>query len=216
MKPIFLGVTSTSAEARERTPADWPDQLQTLAVNEAEGAVLAVIAERQPITRYELVRTFQLSPSASQNASKGSLYPLVGRMVERNYVSSAPGKGRQRAEVFSLTAMGERALYQWVMGLDKQHILPLDPLMLRVLSLSELTPPTRVVWVASAKRLILEKAAELQAAKARTADVAYSSLIYTAYKESLDAKLRWLDLLLIEIASEIGGANTNGRYGSIT
>ena len=50
-------------------------------VNEAEGAVLGLLARAQPLSRYQILRFFQNSPARFQNVSKGSVYPLVARLV---------------------------------------------------------------------------------------------------------------------------------------
>src|SRR4029077_6872541 len=109
-----------------------------LTITEAEGSVLGVIARRQPLTRYQLLRAFQTSPVVGLNTSKGSLYPLIGRLVARGLVSSETGPGTRATEVLRLTSRGHEALCAWVKAILPQHTLRYDPLKFRAISLGEL------------------------------------------------------------------------------
>lgn len=180
-----------------------PDLNSSTEVNEAEGAVLGLLARVQPLSRYQILRFFQNSPARFQNVSKGSLYPLVSRLLERAMIQSQAGTGPHGAPVYSLTALGESALRNWTMRLHSRDMLPLDPLEQRVFSLTELDPAARVAWVAQAKELILAKKAELEEHRERMTSYAYGEIIYKADQERLDAKLGWLDRLLIEIARDL-------------
>jgi DNA-binding PadR family transcriptional regulator len=172
-------------------------------VNEAEGAALGLLARVQPLSRYQILRFFQNSPAKFQNVSKGSLYPLVSRLLERGLIESKAGSGPHGAPVYSLTDRGREALRNWTKRLDSRDMLPLDPLEQRVFSLAELPPTARIAWVARAKELILEKKAELQSHRERMTSYAYGQIVYNADQDRLDAKLAWLDRLLIEIAREL-------------
>jgi DNA-binding PadR family transcriptional regulator len=172
-------------------------------VNEAEGAVLGLLARSRPLSRYQILRFFQNSPARFQNVSKGSVYPLVARLVDRALIDSKPGEGPHGAPVYSLTPLGRTALRSWTKRLDKRDLLPLDTLEQRVFSLAELPPTERIAWVAEAKELILAKKAELQSHRDRITGYTYGEIVYNADQERLDAKLVWLDRLLIEIAREI-------------
>lgn len=171
--------------------------------NEAEGAVLGLLARVQPLSRYQILRFFQNSPARFQNVSKGSLYPLVSRLVERGMIDSRTGQGPHGAPVYSLTEAGRSALRNWTKKLDSRDLLPLDALEQRVFSLAELPPSERIAWVADAKGLILDKKAELERHRERMTSYAYGEIVYNADQERLDAKLVWLDRLLIEIAREL-------------
>jgi DNA-binding PadR family transcriptional regulator len=171
-------------------------------VNEAEGPVLGLLARLQPLSRYQILRFFQNSPAKFQNVSKGSVYPLVARLLDRGLINSKTGDGPHGAPVYSLTDLGRTALRNWTRRLDKRDMLPLDALEQRVFSLTELVPAARIAWVAEAKELILAKKAELQSHRERITSYAYGEIVYRADQERLDAKLAWLDRLLIEIARE--------------
>jgi DNA-binding PadR family transcriptional regulator len=179
------------------------DLENSIEVNEAEGAALGLLARVQPLSRYQILRFFQNSPAKFQNVSKGSLYPLVSRLLERGLIDSKAGSGPHGAPVYSLTDRGREALRNWTKRLDCRDMLPLDPLEQRVFSLAELPPTARIAWVARAKELILEKKAELQSHRERMTSYAYGQIVYNADQDRLDAKLAWLDRLLIEIAREL-------------
>jgi DNA-binding PadR family transcriptional regulator len=177
---------------------------RSVEVNEAEGPVLGLLARLHPLSRYQILRFFQSSPARFQNVSKGSVYPLVARLLDRGLIVSKAGDGPHGAPVYSLTALGRTALRNWTKRLDKRDMLPLDALEQRVFSLTELPPTERIAWVADAKELILAKKAELQAHRDRITSYVYGTIVYNADQERLDAKLAWLDRLLIDIAREIG------------
>jgi DNA-binding PadR family transcriptional regulator len=179
------------------------DLENSIEVNEAEGAALGLLARVQPLSRYQILRFFQSSPAKFQNVSKGSLYPLVSRLLERGLIESKAGSGPHGAPVYSLTDRGREALRNWTNRLDCRDMLPLDPLEQRVFSLAELPPTARIAWVARAKELILEKKAELRSHRERMTSYAYGQIVYNADQDRLDAKLAWLDRLLIEIAREL-------------
>jgi DNA-binding PadR family transcriptional regulator len=172
-------------------------------VNEAEGPVLGLLARVQPLSRYQILRFFQNSPARFQNISKGSLYPLVSRLLDRGFIQSKPGGGPHGAPVYSLTDLGRTALRNWTKRMDNRDMLPLDALEQRVFSLTELTPAERIAWVAEAKELILAKKAELQSHQQRISSYTYGEIVYRADQERLDSKLAWLDRLLIEIARDL-------------
>jgi len=172
-------------------------------VTEAEGAVIALLARSDPLTRYQILRFFQNSPVRFQNVSKGSVYPLVSRLLDRRMIAEATGSGPHAATVYSLTDSGRAALRRWTQRLASDQMLPLDPLKLRVLALIELSPAERVAWIAKAKQLLLDKKAELHAHRERLTQYRYGDIVFLADDESLDAKLMWLDRLLIKFAREL-------------
>lgn len=172
-------------------------------VTEAEGAVLALLARSEALTRYQILRFFQSSPVRFQNVSKGSVYPLVSRLLDRRMIAEAAGGGPHSASVYSLTNLGRTALRGWVQRLSLDHMLPLDPLKLRVLAVADLSPAERVAWIAKAKQMILDKKTQLQSHRERLTQYKYGDIVYLADEESLDAKLVWLDRLLIKLAQEL-------------
>jgi DNA-binding PadR family transcriptional regulator len=182
---------------REDQPGTDPD----LSVSEAEGTVLGVVARRQPVTRYQLLRAFQTSPVAGLNTSKGSLYPLVRRLVERDLVTTKPGEGTRETEVLELTTRGREALRRWVKNIGPEHFLEYDPLQFRVVSLGEIPLADRIQWIADVRQLIWQKRDELHAYRARIR-LPYGQVVHSADEARLEAQLQWLDQLLVKVTRE--------------
>jgi DNA-binding PadR family transcriptional regulator len=171
-----------------------------LPVNEYEGAVLGMIARTEPVTRYQLLKAFRESPTTTYNTSKGSFYPLVGRLVGRGFVAASPGK-RPGSELFTLTPLGHRALTQWVSATGPQHSMVHDPLLLRVMSLTDLSRDDRLQWVASAKSILLDRKNELNGHRSAS-NGPYADIVHGTALAIVEAKLEWLDRLLILIVNE--------------
>lgn len=169
-----------------------------IAVNEHEGTVLGMVARWQPVTRYQLLKAFERSPISSYNTSKGSLYPLVGRMMVRGFIVAETGDGPRESELISLSPLGREALHRWIMRIGVQHGMVHDPLQVRILALCELPLADRVRWVVSAKDLLLGKKAELKEYHQKLT-VPFNEIVYNFGVATIDAKLLWLDRLLVQI-----------------
>jgi DNA-binding PadR family transcriptional regulator len=170
-------------------------------VSEAEGTVLGFILRRQPVTRYQILRAFQTSPFTRVNTSKGSLYPLVRRLVERKLVAGKPGTGTRETEVLELTERGHEALRRWVKSVRLDHVLRYDPLKFRAVSLGELSRAERIQWVGEAKQLLWRRREELEAYRARIR-LPYQDVLNPADDAIFHGQLKWLDRLLVMIANE--------------
>jgi DNA-binding PadR family transcriptional regulator len=175
--------------------------LDEVSVNEHEGAVLGLIARCQPVTRYQLYKAFKDLPTTSYNASKGSLYPLVERMIDRDFVQTGGLRGPRQGEVLKITRLGKRALTGWILQTGPEQSFTRDPLLLRMMSLSDLKPSERVRWIANAKAAILEKKRELNE-HGQSADGPYMDIVQGIALSMIEAKLEWLDRLLIQIVKE--------------
>lgn len=169
-----------------------------IAVNEHEGTVLGMVARWQPVTRYQLLKAFERSPISSYNTSKGSLYPLVGRMIVRGFIVAETSDGPRESELISLSPLGREALNRWIMRIGPQHGMVHDPLQVRILALCELPMADRVRWVVSAKNLLLSKKQELKEYHERL-KVPFNEIVYNFGVATIDAKLLWLDRLLVQI-----------------
>lgn len=172
-----------------------------ITVNEHEGTVLGMVARWQPVTRYQLLKAFDRSPISSYNTSKGSLYPLVGRMIARGFLETETSRGARESEVLRLSSLGRRALSDWIMRIGPQHSMVHDPLQVRILALGELPVEDRVRWVVGAKDLLLSKKDELGDYHA-SLTVPFNDIVYNFGVASIDAKLRWLDRLLVQLVEE--------------
>src|SRR4029079_4162527 len=185
------------------------DKIKSIA-SEAEGTVLGVIARRQPLTRYTLLRAFQTSAIVGVHTSKGSLYPLVHRLVERGLLAGEAGSSDRGTEVLRLTPKGRRSLRDWVQAILPRHALQHDPLKMRAISLGELPREGRLQWVTSAKEIVRQKKEELGEYR-KLVRLPYGKLVHEADEASLDAQLRWLDQLLAAILDE-EHAETRSQY----
>lgn len=172
-----------------------------IVVNEHEGAVLGLIARNQPLTRYQLYKTFQQSPTTTYNTSKGSLYPLVGRLIDRGFIGVESNKSRRDAELLSLTKLGYGALTRWIEQTGPQHSIVNDPMLFRVLALSDVSRDERIRWIADAKGLLLDRKHELNANK-NPSNSPYDEIVHGTAVAIIDAKLEWLDRLLIKVVGE--------------
>ncbi len=189
-------------EGHSGSMANSPVQdLEEVGVNEHEGAVLGLIARYQPVTRYQLYKAFKDLPTTSYNASKGSLYPLVGRMIDRGFVQTGGAKGPRQGEVLKLTRLGNKALTGWIIQTGPEQSFTRDPLLLRMMSLSDLKRSERVRWIADAKGAILEKKRELNE-HGQSAEGPYMDIVQGIALSMIEAKLEWLDRLLIQVVNE--------------
>jgi DNA-binding PadR family transcriptional regulator len=170
-------------------------------VNEHEGAVLGLISRSQPLTRYQLYKAFQQSPTTTYNTSKGSLYPLVTRLIERGLVGVEENKSRRDAELLSLTRSGYAALTRWIEQTGPQHSFINDPMLLRVMALSDVSREERIRWIADAKGLLLDRKHQLLDYEESAASP-YDDIVHGTAIAILDAKLEWLDRLLIKVVNE--------------
>ena len=172
-----------------------------IAVNEHEGTVLGMVARWEPLTRYQLLKAFERSPISSYNTSKGSLYPLVGRMIVRGFLVTETSEGPRESELISLSLLGRQALHRWIVKIGSQHGMVHDPLQVRILALCELPREERVRWVVSAKDLLLGKKEELKDYHERLT-VPFNDIVLNFGVATIDAKLRWLDRLLVQLVDE--------------
>lgn len=184
------------------------EEISDLAVSEYEGAVLSVIARMQPVSRYQLLRSLQLSPTTTYNSSKGSLYPLVARMVGRSFVRSESPEGKSKGELLCLTSMGHRALANWILATGPEHSFTHDPLLMRLLSLADVPQRERIRWVAAAKAALLTKRDEVRAHR-NARDSPYGDIVQGAAVAMIEAKLEWLDRLLIKLVDESDSAGAS-------
>lgn len=172
-----------------------------IVVNEHEGTVLGMVARWQPLTRYQLLKAFERSPISSYNTSKGSLYPLVGRMIVRGFLVIETSEGPRESELISLSPLGRQALRHWIVKIGSQHSMVHDPLQVRILALCELAREERLRWVVSAKDLLLGKKEELKDYHERLT-VPFNDIVYNFGVAAIDAKIRWLDRLLVQLVEE--------------
>jgi DNA-binding PadR family transcriptional regulator len=169
------------------------DKLASLTDN--EGALLALILRRQPVSAYQIGRAFDDSPIHTLNTSKGKLYPLLQRLNQRGLVSSDMVEGdRRRTQLFACTDAGRSALKEWVYTVRQEHDLLHDPLRKKLQSFDLLTPEEQMHWVDISVARLRARLAEVEAFDAEC-EGPFGPLMKDNAREALEARLRWLSRL---------------------
>lgn len=169
------------------------DKLASLTDN--EGALLALILRRQPVSAYQIGRAFDDSPIHTLNTSKGKLYPLLQRLNQRGLLSSDMVEGdRRRTQLFACTDLGRAALKEWVYAVRQEHDLLHDPLRKKLQAFDLLAPDEQVHWVETATARLRTRMAEVEAFHAEC-EGPFGPLMKDNAREALEARLRWLDRL---------------------
>lgn len=171
-------------------------------LTESEGRVLSLIARLDTPTTYAIFSVLESSPTASIQASKGAIYPIVERLKARQLITvkKVPDSGRG-AETLAVTEAGLAAIKKWVCDITEEHILPYDPLRMRIPALQFLSSDEQMEWLANAKRLNQKKADQVDAYKSAV-EMAFASITHSAAFSALGAQSKWLDKLLIELVEQ--------------
>jgi DNA-binding PadR family transcriptional regulator len=161
-----------------------------------EGSLLAVILRQQPVTAYQVMRIYELSPVSSFNTSKGGLYPAINRLRERGYLSAEVIEGDRRgSERLSCTPAGVEAVKQWVLDLRDTHFLPIDPLRTKVMSFNLLSRDEQIEWIVDAKAQLQAKLDEVNVYDT-TVEIPFQALIHDNAVTALQSRIQWLDRLM--------------------
>ena len=182
------------ADADERGASAAPEEL-----TDNEGAVLALILLREPITAYQIVRVHELSPSSNFNESKGSVYPIISRLKKRGYVEGTrtAGDGRN-SEHLTCSRAGREAVRRWVLHIRPNHILISDPLRTKSMSLTTLSRDEQIEWIGRLKGMVAAKIEEVET-YSRTMVVPYNDVVHGNAMISLHGRIQWLDAMLHRI-----------------
>lgn len=161
-----------------------------------EGSLLAVILRQQPVTAYQVMRIYELSPVASFNKSKGGLYPAITRLRARGFLSAETIAGDRRgSERLSCTEAGATAVKQWVKDLREPHFLPIDPLRTKVMSFNLLSRDEQMEWIVDAKAQLAAKLEEVEIYDT-TVDVPFQALVRDNAVSGIKSRMQWLDRLM--------------------
>jgi DNA-binding PadR family transcriptional regulator len=180
------------------------DKLPSLTDN--EGALLALIFRRQPVSAYQIGRSFDESPIHTLNTSKGKLYPLLQRLHERGLLSAGSVEGdRRRTQLFECTEAGRAALKAWVRSIRVEHDLLHDPLRKKLQAFDLLTADEQRAWVGQASDRLRERLAQVEAFEAEC-EGPFGPLMKENAREALEARLRWLERLGEAVGSARSGA----------
>lgn len=168
-------------------------------LTESEGRVLSLVARLITPTAYAIYSILEASPTAALQASKGAIYPIVERLKSRNLITAekVPGSGTG-AETLSVTEDGMTAIKKWVTDIRPEHILPYDPMRMRIPALQFLSKDEQLEWLATAKRLNQQTADRIYAYQSEI-EMAFASVTHSAAFSALGAQSKWLDQLLIEL-----------------
>jgi DNA-binding PadR family transcriptional regulator len=179
-----------------KAPSKKPPAAQAEPLSDNEGSLLGLVLRRQPVTAYQLFRVYEQSPVTSFNASKGSLYPLIRRMLAAGLLEAEhkSGDGRNPASL-RCTKAGEQAVRSWLKNLRTSHVMLDDPLRTMMLSLDQLGRDEQIEWVTEAKRLVAEKMALVEQ-YSRSVQVPFQEIAHRSAMGALRAKMEWLDALL--------------------
>ena len=164
-----------------------------------EGTFLSLVLRIQPATAYQVTKIYEESPVSNFNTSKGKIYPLIRRLVERGYLGKrrVPGDGRG-AEELICTAEGKKAVREWVAQIRPTHVLLDDPLRTKVQSFGLLGRDEQIAWIVKAKELLHAKLAELDTYRDEV-DVPFKDFLHDNAVQSVRARMDWLDRMLFGI-----------------
>jgi DNA-binding PadR family transcriptional regulator len=170
-----------------------------------EGTFLSLVLRIQPATAYQVTKIYEESPVSNFNTSKGKIYPLIRRLVERGLLGKrpVPGDGRGAEELFC-TAQGKKAVREWVTQIRPTHLLLDDPLRTKVQSFGLLSREEQIAWIVEVKELLHGKLAELEAYR-KEVDVPFKDFLHDNAVQSVRARMDWLDRMLFGIMHRQAG-----------
>lgn len=176
-------------------PGPQPDR-PTEPITENEGNLLSLVLRTQPVTPYQLVRTYEQSPTPTISSSKGSVYPMIRRLTARGLLQTkrVPGDGRN-PETLRCTEAGKQAVREWLKDLRRDHTLPGDPMRTRILAFGLLSRDEQIEWIVNAKALMEAKREEVEA-YGRSVSVPFQDIVHASAVLAIEAKQAWLERLL--------------------
>lgn len=125
----------------------------TTNTTELEAAVLGVVWQECPCTRYAIRQHFLESRAPRWSGSAGAIYPLVRRLETRGLLrSESSAQGRRARRDYRITRLGGTALRRWLRMPIAQGDATLihDPLRTRMLFLSALPCEEALSFVSDA------------------------------------------------------------------
>ena len=167
-----------------------PDKRQ---LTDNEGALLSLVLRQQPITGYQIAKFFDSSPVHTFNTSKGKLYPLLHRLVDRGLLASEEVEGDHRGtHRFLCTDIGRQVLKAWVLSIRPEHELLHDPLRKKLQAFELLSKRERAEWLKLARGRLQRK---LQAVERWSPEVEgpFGELVKESARSALEARIAWLD-----------------------
>lgn len=93
-------------------------------LTELEGVCLGIINKQQPCTAYRVRCRLKEAPSSHWRASAGSVYPMLERLQQEEFLTSErdvdDGRGRQ---LLSVTQTGRKALKVWLLAGNERDLI---------------------------------------------------------------------------------------------
>lgn len=171
-------------------------------LSDHEGALLAEVLRRQPVTAYRIAKLYSMDPVTSFNSSKGQVYPMIRRFAEGGLVegSSVSGDGRG-TEKWHCTKKGEEAVRRWARQVKASHLLLEDPLRTKIMSFDLLSDEERVQWILEAKEKLAAKLEELEE-YGKQVDVPFQPFVHDNAVNSLRSRMDWLDRMLFSMVKK--------------
>ena len=169
-------------------------------LTELEGAVLGIVARKQPLTAYAIRKEFESAVTQSWSASAGAIYPLVRRLVREGALEEAakPNDGRGTT-ILRLTADGQKKLIAWLQISDLKMLGPVaDPMRTRSFAFSQLdqTDRQRVLhnWMKLNQEAI--NLTRAQIARFEAEGDATAAMATRGTELQLEARLTWMRELI--------------------
>jgi DNA-binding PadR family transcriptional regulator len=185
-------------------------------LTDSEGTLLTLLVKAQPATAYQLSRIYERSPVSNFNTSKGKIYPLIKRLVQRGLIEAARQPGvAKKVELLSCTEAGVEAARNWVKSSRDSHLLLEDPLRTKVQSFDLLSFEERVEWIVEHRNKLRDKLRQVEEYGERV-DVPFKDLVHEHAVESLLLRLDWLDRLMTHVVKHNAGLRDSASRTSLS
>jgi DNA-binding PadR family transcriptional regulator len=122
-------------------------------LTDLEGAALALIARHGVTTSYVIAKTFADSPSEFWSGSAGAVYPLIKRLLEKNFIAaSAAAAGKRARTDYRMTDAGRVAFRAWLLDATRAAGIGFDPLRTRAIHLDQVSAAERAQFLAEVRQ----------------------------------------------------------------
>ena len=171
-----------------------------LMLTELEGAVLGIVARKQPLTAYAIRKEFESAVTQSWSASAGAIYPLVRRLLDGGLLTETSKQDDGRGTILlRMSPTGRARLIDWVRAGDLKTLGPAaDPMRTRGFALSELPLEDRRS-VLHDWQAITERSIELARSQIARFDQEHdhtAALATRGTQLQLEARLQWIDEMI--------------------
>jgi DNA-binding PadR family transcriptional regulator len=164
-----------------------------------EGTLLSLLIRAQPVTAYQISKIYEESPVSNFNTSKGKIYPLIKRLIERGMIKSVRQTDKKKkVDDLYATALGRDAVRAWIKQCRDSHLLLEDPLRTKVQAFDLLTREERIEWVVDMKERLKDKLATIEE-YGEEVDVPFKELVHSSAVQSVLYRLEWLDQIMAHV-----------------